>query len=207
MLRHPCISRRDAATAFAAAHPSNQDHHIRHACSTRLCHDWGFAPCPSLGQPRQEPIRHLREPAPNFHSQDDLSTSRLHANELRVPSFLGPPGWPPHPCRRLLSVVCRHRATRTPTWCRLPIARCRTVAVRQPPPPTCGHRQHWHPGHPKSRTNAFVLTRPPSLSANAGGCTLQRETPTAQHPSTRTRSTKVAKEGPHQHAQPARGSC
>ena len=34
---HPCVSRRDAATAFAAAHPSNQDHRVRHACSTRLC--------------------------------------------------------------------------------------------------------------------------------------------------------------------------
>ena len=91
---------------------ANASLHLQKGCSHSLCrrapeqprpshspcllntplHEWGFTPCPSLGQPCQEPIRLLREPATNFHSKDDQSSSRLHADELRVPSFLDPPG-------------------------------------------------------------------------------------------------------------------
>ena len=77
--------------------------------------------------------------SPNFRSQDDQPSSRLHADEVRVPSLLCLPdckdGHHHHPSHRLFFVVCRCRATHILT------------CVRQPPTPACGHLHISHLGH------------------------------------------------------------
>ena len=65
---------RDPATTFATAHPSNEDHRIRHACSTRLC--MSSLRARALANP-------VKEPFVSFENLPPTSTSRT-TNQTRA---------------------------------------------------------------------------------------------------------------------------
>ena len=145
-------------SSFRPPHPSNQNHRIR--LLNMSLHEYCFAPCTCLGQPREEHSSPSRTflPTPQQARPIELLTARMAT-----------------PSRRLLSVL-------SPCNERTPLVDCQLHALNSGSPSTTAS-PGFAPATSKSRTNAFVLTRPPAsleLAAalstrNPDGSTLQRE--------------------------------
>ena len=154
-----------------------QDHRIRHASSTRVCMSGVSLRARALASPVRNPFVSFENLPPNFHNKDDQSSSRLHADELRVPSFLDLPGCQeisaaplrglPSPCNAYTKVVSTAIASR------------RTTAVRQA-------------SGTSKISDKCVLTRPPA-SLQMRAAALSNEKPRWLSTPASTCSTMVAK--------------
>ena len=165
------------------------------AATSNLC---CFAPCTSLGQAREESVRLLREPSPNFHSKEDQSSPRLHADELRAPSFLRFPG-----CKDGHSI---HLSGSSP-WSAVAMVDCQLPVVERASPSTTTSCLRpslgFAPDTSTSRTNACVHTTA-SLSANACGYALARNPygSTPQREDIQHDGGHETRRRPHRHARP-----
>ena len=168
-----------------------------------LPHEWDFAPY----TPCQEPVRLLQELAPNFHSQVDQSSSRLHADEFRMSTLFGSPG-----CQQGHAIPLSGSVRGLPSpWnayqrcvdCQLPPAEQWQSVNHHLQPAAVSSIHHWHPDLGQMRSSSrdlqllckCVLLRSPKRNPD-GSARLHVD----RHPEELSRR-------PHWHACTVRGSC